>query len=571
MTSETRYPRPALVEALSHAYSKKGKSVILLTGDTLDRFWCERVGEFIPLEQVLYQELSRKFTIVRVDTATGISFYDDRDDTELKRVCELADSTASQSEKLGDVKVLIGRSRHGPLPALVLLQNIADGFTRVRRVPDAKVKPLCAILQFAGALFPTGDYDRLSELDRQRLVTFLNWISSPELVQSLNLVILVSDTKSELNSRILALPSTQHIEIELPDARERAHFVEHFVGGRPGVTFQTGQEAFVEDTAGLRLTNLRDLLEVSARTREPVTRKTVLGEVNAVLEAELGDIIRVVMPEHGPADIIGHEATCAIFCSIFRRCEDPETAVSAVLVSGPNGGGKTFQLEAFAADSGRIVIELAGLRGMYFGQTDRFFEQLRWHIRTYGKILILVDEAHTAFGSVHGGETHPTEQRLAGNIIKMMGDPRFLGKVVWGLMTSRPDELDPDVKSRSPLQVPIFDLEGDERRTFVREIFRRKGITLDESELEIVVGQTEHYSARDYNFLVREAQAARKPVLEVLQNWQASTSIMLERRFQSLIAAQHCTYPQLLPRQIADMESDAIQKEIEELKWALHR
>jgi hypothetical protein len=46
---------------------------------------------------------------------------------------------------------------------------------------------------------------------------------------------------------------------------------------------------------------------------------------------------------------------------------------------------------------------------------------------------------------------------------------------------------------------------------------------------------------------------------------------MLERRFQSLIAAQHCTYPQLLPRQIADMESDAIQKEIEELKWALHR
>ncbi|MFN2122510.1 MAG: hypothetical protein ACK2UP_03315, partial [Candidatus Promineifilaceae bacterium] len=55
------------------------------------------------------------------------------------------------------------------------------------------------------------------------------------------------------------------------------------------------------------------------------------------------------------------------------------------------------------------MIELSGLRGMYFGQTDRFFEQLRWHIRTYGKILILVDEAHTAFGSVHGGQTHPTE------------------------------------------------------------------------------------------------------------------------------------------------------------------
>ena len=571
MTSETRYPRPAWIESLSHAYSKKGKSVVLLTGDTLDRFWSEGAGDFIALEQVLYRELSEKFTVVRVDTANGISFYDDRDDAELKRVCELADTTASRSETLGDVKALIGRSRHGPLPALVLLQNIADGFTRVRRVSDAGAKPLCAVLQFAGALFPTGDYDRLSELDRQRLVTFLNWIGGPGLARSLNLVILVSDTKSELNSRIPALPSTQHIEIELPAATDRAHFVEHFVQRRPNVTFETGREVFVEDTAGLRITNLQDILEVSARTEEPVTRKTVLGEVNAVLEAELGDIIRIVMPEHGPDDIIGHEATCDIFTNIFRRCEDPETAVSAVLVSGPNGGGKTFQLEAFAAASGRIVVELSGLRGMYFGQTDRFFEQLRWHIRTYGKILILVDEAHTAFGSVHGGQTHQTEQRLAGNIIKMMGDPKFLGKVVWGLMTSRPDELDPDVKSRSPLQVPIFDPEGEQRRTFVARMFLRKDIALDDVELDEVVHQTEHYSARDYNFLVREAKAARKPVLEVLKNWRASTSIMLERRFQSLIAAQHCTYPQLLPTRIAEMDPLAVQKEIEELKWALHR
>ncbi len=46
----------------------------------------------------------------------------------------------------------------------------------------------------------------------------------------------------------------------------------------------------------------------------------------------------------------------------------------------------------------------------------------------------------------------------------MMDDPSFLGKVLWGLMTSRPDEVDPDIKSRSPIQVPIFDLEGEERR-----------------------------------------------------------------------------------------------------------
>jgi len=85
-------------------------------------------------------------------------------------------------------------------------------------------------------------------------------------------------------------------------------------------------------------------------------------------------------PEHSPQDIIGYAANARIFTSLFERCEDPETAVSAILVSGPNGSGKTFQLEAYAAQSGRVVIELANIRGSYFGETEKFFELLPWHL-----------------------------------------------------------------------------------------------------------------------------------------------------------------------------------------------
>jgi SpoVK/Ycf46/Vps4 family AAA+-type ATPase len=297
----------------------------------------------------------------------------------------------------------------------------------------------------------------------------------------------------------------------------------------------------------------------------------VLAEVNLILEAELGDVVKVNIPSHGPQDIIGSEATITILRSIFRRCENVETAVSAVLVSGPNGGGKTFQMEAFAAESGRIVIELTGLRGMWFGQTDKLFERLRWHITTYGKVLILVDEAHTAFGSVHSSDTHETEKRLAGNIIKMMGDPRLRGKVLWALMTSRPDELDPDVKSRSPLQIPIFDPEGEARQSFIRNLFQRKGVALSDADLPQVFDRTQHYSARDFDNLVREVKAQGQPVLEVLQIWQASTAIVQQRRLQTLIAALHCSYPQLLPSWLRNMEGEAIQKEVEQLKWMLQR
>lgn len=288
MAKPNSYRRPGFIDALSDGYSKRGKSVVLLTGDTLDIFWSKRVDGFVPLEQTLYQELAPNFEVVRVDAATGIRFYAYQDEAELLRVCELADTTASKKQQLGDVKALLDASRHQPLPTLLMLEQITDAFTRARQAPSANIKPLCVIVQFAGSLFPAGDFDRLSELDRQRLVTFLNWISNPAFVQSSNLIILVSDTKTEINARILALPSTQHIEVELPSKAERRHFVDHFVKRHSEVAFSSDREAFVEDTAGLRLTSVEDLLQIAARTKEPVTRQAVLSEVNGVLEAELG-------------------------------------------------------------------------------------------------------------------------------------------------------------------------------------------------------------------------------------------------------------------------------------------
>jgi hypothetical protein len=569
------FPRPTFIDAVGHSYNRRGKRVILLTGNVLDQFWSPQLGSFTPLEQTLYQELKDKFLVLRVDAASGISFYDEADEQELVKVCQAADRIAPKGQGLGDVREKMAQTQHQPLPMLILLRGMSNAVTRLWTGDKSRYKPLCLVIQFAPSLFPEGDFDRLSELDRQRLVTFLNWINDPFFSRSGSVILLVSDTKSEINRRVLALPVTEHVEIPLPSAPERAHFVTQYVQtcapSNPTLQFELSQQAFVEDTAGLKLTSLEDLLETSRRTGEPVRRKHVLAEVNLILEAELGDVVKVNIPDHGPRDIIGSEATTAILRNIFQRCDNPETAVSAVLVSGPNGGGKTFQMEAFASESGRIVIELTGLRGMWYGQTDKLFERLRWHIATYGKVLILVDEAHTAFGSAHQSDTHETERRLAGNIIKMMGDPRFRGKVLWALMTSRPDELDPDVKSRAPLQIPIFDPEGEARQRFIQEMFQRRDITLSAEELQRVCQQTAHYSARDFDNLVREVKAQGKPVLEVLQIWQASTAIVQQRRLQTLIAALHCSYPQLVPDWLRRMSTEAIQKEAEELRWALHR
>ncbi len=579
MTTKTQEPtihrRAKFLDDLSQAYNLRRKSLVLLTGDVHGLFPSSAADDFVALEEAIRAELKDKFNLVRIDIASGVTFFDSETEQEVIRISESTDGTKVPESRRRLMKELIERSRHSPLSALVLLRGIADAFHRAREEGEA-IRPLCVVMQYAGALFPAGDFTRLSELDRQRLVLFLHWANDPVFVGGPDLLLLINPVKSEVSAKITALPATDHQEIQLPDQGERKALVEWFRKRHQKLRFEGGWTKFVEDAAGLTLTSIKDLLELATRTGRRVERSDVVQEVNRLLEAELGEIIRIKYPQHGPDDVIGHEQTGEIFRTIFERCEEPETAVSAILVSGPNGGGKTFQLEAHASASGRVVVELAGIRGAYFGETDKFFELLRWHIKTFGKILILVDEAHTAFGSIHSGETHKTEKRLSGNIIKMMGDPSFLGKVLWGLMTSRPDELDPDIKSRSPIQIPIFDMEGEDRREFVTEMFRRKGIELEADELDTLFTETDYYSARDYRNLVAETLASRRKnpeirATEVLEGWQASRSIERERELQTLIAALHCSYPRLLPQRIKDMSEKEIVERVEKIKWMLQR
>lgn len=575
MTPRDQTYRPGFLEQLSHAYSLSRKNIVTMTGDVTGLFFSSATGDFVSMEQAVVGELKDKFTLMRVDIATGIRFFDDDTQREVVRVCESQDGIRITQSRQTAMKQLIEQTRHQPLAAIVLLQGIHEAFIRVRKLED-HLKPLCIIFQYAGAIFPAGDFSRLADLDRQRLVMFLSWVTDPEFFSSPDLILLVNTVKSEINHKINALPHCCQVEIPLPNDAERRHFVDLFHRRHPKISFEGGKTRFIANTAGLKLGHIKDLLEVGRRSGKAITKKQVVAQVNNILQAELGEIIRIKFPAHKPSDIVGYKETGTIIRTIFERCEDPETAVSAILVSGPNGSGKTFQLEAFASESGRVVIELAGIRGSYFGETDRFFELLRWHIATFGKILILVDEAHTAFGSIHDSGTHQTEMRLAGNIIKMMGDPQYLSKVVWALMTSRPDELDPDIKSRAPVQIPIFDLEGVERRDFVFEMFARKNVDLDDQALNQVLEATSYYSARDYRNLVAEVLAQRRKepeltVMDVLSGWQASKSIKTQREFQALIAATHCSYPKLLPSRLAGLTDAEITEKINQLKWALHR
>ena len=592
-TSEKK--RAGFIAAIEASYMDRDRNVVVLTGNINDVFRSK--DRFVGLEQALYERFSEDFYVLRMDTSGGITLFDETaHEEELAEAIATTLTTDTDPDSPAELAKYLAKTQRNPvsLECLVMLRHIERKLTKLRSMEknDGRyhalkskrpVRPACIILPHAGALFPAGDYGRMSELDRQRLVFLLNWINSPLFAGQAPLLVMITDTRSELNSKILELPHAAAIEVKLPDATERSDYVDLMVRQLQArytdttVTFEGGMADFAQSTTGLTLSSIGDMLEAAVkREGGAVKREGVVAEVNEIMQRHLGEIVRFVAPAHSLSDIVGGEQTTTILTEVFARCDDPETAISAVLVAGPNGGGKTFRLEAHAKASGRTPIELTGIRGSLFGETERLWELLRFHIEQFGKVLILVDEAHTAFGSVHRSDVHETERRLSGNLIKMMGNPRLRGRVLWALMTSRPDELDPDVKSRAPIQVPIFDLEGDDRKAALKAMLGAQRIVLPDEVLGQVYDQTLYYSNRDFDNLAREFRALRKrqpgaDILQTLQRWRASTAIVAQRRLQTLVAAQHCSYPELVPPSLREIvDGSSLEEEIALLKHRLN-
>jgi hypothetical protein len=108
------FPRPLFIDAIGHSYNRRGKRVILLTGNVLDQFWSPRLKSFTPLEQTLYQELrisSWCFSGMPQTAPVSMIWPTNRSSSE---VSQLADRIAPKGQGLGDVQEKMAQTQHQP-------------------------------------------------------------------------------------------------------------------------------------------------------------------------------------------------------------------------------------------------------------------------------------------------------------------------------------------------------------------------------------------------------------------------------------------------------------------------
>ena len=428
---------------------------------------------------------------------------------------------------------------------------------------------LLILIEAADVLLPAGQggVSGLAADQQRRAAIAEDWFCDPAFTNGGDSVVLLADSRSAVHPRVGRLPQVLGVEIPAPGPELRLEFIKDFLADSPRpVRLWAGEEhgprALADFTAGLNLHALRQLLAGAAHSGEPLTPAGVVGKVEEFIQAQLGeDVIEFKKPAHSLDDVVGFSNLKAFLKTelIPRFRASGEAALPGAAVAGAIGSGKTFLMEAVAAELDLPVLVLKNIRSQWFGQTDVLFERLRRVLEALQKAVIFVDEADTQFGGVGAGG-HDTERRLTGKVQQMMSDPKLRGRILWLLMTARIHLLSPDIRRPGrvgDLIIPVLDPDGPDRRAFLKWVVEPASgddppaDLLDrlDAELSPTTSAAAFASLRS-DLKARRAMAGEglgaDAVFAAVRD-RLPPAIQRTRRYQELQALVNCTRRSLLP------------------------
>jgi len=470
---------------------------LVLTGNITDLFYADSDdgGEYVPLVDLLVNKWSVKGNLTIIYELNGpIRFLDKADEQKMRdawgklheednqRAIDLA--LARTRQRVAELRQApphgfddcLKKAQGNPTYALELLRQMCLCSRLERDGVPLLWEDLMIIVEGADFLIPEGEIGRLNDVDRQRVTICRDWFSDPGFVNGKDTVILIAESMSLLNRKVVGLPQVLAIEVDAPDRQRREHLIAWFTqqmpeGKKPKLW--DSQETLAKMTAGLSAHALLQLLRYASYSETVLTAVDVVSKVEAYIQNQLGeDVVEFKKPEHCLKDVVGFTRLKQFMVKEFipRIRATGKGSLPGAVIGGAIGSGKSFLLEAVAGELGIVVLVLKNIRSKWFGETDVQFERLRRIIYALDKSLVFVDEADTQFGRVSEG-AHDTERRLTGKIQAMMSDPALRGKTSWLLITARIHLLSPDLRRpgrAGSLIIPVLDPQGDDLLDFIR-------------------------------------------------------------------------------------------------------
>ncbi|HYZ88019.1 MAG TPA: AAA family ATPase [Myxococcales bacterium] len=463
-----------------------------------------------------------------------------------------------------------------PTRAFPLLESYA-------RVRIADGKSVAFVIDFAETVAPAGDLGFMPGEDRYALVTLVKWAQDPQFLSADFSVCLVAENLAELNPRIGRNPYASQIEIPLPSEKERAEYIEWKLSGRSiREVSDVNALAMAQMTAGMSRVSL-DRILTEALSGAKLTADRLKEKKKEIIQAECLGLLEFIEPQHSIDMVAGHAKAKQLLRQAARAIQTGKRDVVPMgfLIAGPIGTGKTFLSTCFAGEIGIPCVKFLNFRSQWQGVTEGNLERIFNLLKAMWPVAVIVDEADAFLGNRSAQGDSGTSARVFSQIATFMGNTDYRGKIVWFLLTSRPDLLPVDLKrqGRAEEHLALFYPEShDERLDLARTMAKKAKVQFDGDLAQVLPPDLPKMSGADIEAaLVRAKLRAvsdkrEKVTQEDLKETFADfvpPNYPLEVELQTLVAVAECTSRELLPESYRQKPRDEITRRIRELKLLL--
>jgi len=443
---------------------------------------------------------------------------------------------------------------------------------------------VAVLFPYAETLIPESAGEASAD-DRAVRVFIQKWATDPALLAANVTLILITETLADVSSRVVRSPQTIEIDVERPNEADRLQFLRAI---RPPEWFQKTSdltaERLAQVTSGLTRIQLRQILSSVDEHGARLDAQALREQKKAVIEAECYGLLEYVESRFGLDMVSGH-------VGVKARLRRAAQAIMAgrlggvpmgYLIAGPVGSAKTFLVNCFTGELGFPCVKFLNFRSQWQGVTEGNLEKILKVLHAMAPVGVIIDEADAFLGDRNQEGDSGTSNRVFAQLASFMGNTEYRGKIVWFLITSRPDLLPVDLKRQGRAEEHLalfYPQNAEEHDDLFRLMLKKSGLKTPARSITEVIDDPTGLSGADIEAILARAlltaddtadgpTASAATLRQTFEDFIPATS-GLERELQILVAVQECTSREVLPEPYRAMDRGLLLARINELRALL--
>ena len=580
---------PDWAKIFARKYCSNTASTYIFHGNIRD-FLAQRTGEqefsFVDVRDYIADVLfGYNGKIICYDRSSGLSFIENPYESVpnktkkdyVQEITKIYNSSSTENENNNDIL------------SNPFTKKITTALDLVEKYFYEKIKEksrVIFIVDYSETVVPAARGSTYPEEDRFSFVTIKRWAYNPIFIKKDITIILLTENLYELNESLTKCPNIIKIHVPMPNEYIRHNFLEYNLKEKKLFLEETLPITTVAKiTGGLNLVNINQIIAESFHEKKSISMDFLRRRKKELIEAESAGMLEIVDTEENLDLVSGHEFVKKILRNTADNIKKGMLDVIPMgfLISGPVGTGKSFLVKCFTGEIGIPVVRLLNFRSKYVGVTESNLEKILDILKAMSPVAVIIDEADAVLGDRKVEGDSGTSSRVFAQISNFMGNTDYRGKIIWFLITCRPDLLPIDIKrqGRCEEHLSLFYPETEQERRDLFDVMLRKinAKTTFKYRDDIFRNNKYSYSGADIeSVLIRSKRLAIFDGMDFITEKhirEAASSFIppvypYEVELQNLVAVLEGTNAEMIPKRYLDMPKSKIAETIREIKLILN-